>query len=302
MALGGAVLFSAKAILAKLVYRECPISVTDVLAFRMLFAFPFYLAIFFVQWQSRQHDNNSGEKSGNPKALHYWAAIGLGLLGYYVSSFFDFLGLKFISAGLERIILFSYPTMVLIFGALIYKTPIRGYQWVALLLSYAGIAVSFAADLSIGNWADTVKGSLLIVGCAVTFALYILWSGRVVSSMGAAWFTSVAMLAASVGIFVHYFLFGSSVSFMMRLPGQVYLYLFLMGVFSTVVPTLLVSAALKRIGSNNLAIVSAIGPMTTIFLAYIFLGEAVGWSQLAGAILVISGVLIAGKQSIKQAP
>jgi drug/metabolite transporter (DMT)-like permease len=300
MALLGAIMFSAKAVLAKLIYREIEIPVTDVLAFRMLFALPFYLGIFWIQWRKRQKVTEAGLKSGKPlTAKHYWAAIGLGLLGYYVSSFLDFTGLKYISAGLERIILFSYPTLVLLFGALFYKTRIQGYQWLALLLSYAGIAISFAADLSFGNVQDTIIGSILILFCSLTFGLYVLWSGRLIPRMGAAWFTSVGMLAASAAIFIHYFLFGSSFSLMMGLSPKVYLYLFLMGIFSTVLPTLLVSAALKRIGSSNLAIVSSIGPMATIFLAFFFLQEPVGVTHLIGAGLVITGVLVTGRRSMR---
>ncbi len=298
MALLGAIMFSAKAVLAKLIYREVVIPVSDVLAFRMLFALPFYLGIFWVQWRRRQKSGVKLKSGATLTGKHYWAATGLGLLGYYVSSFFDFSGLKYISAGLERIILFSYPTLVLIFGALIYKTRIQGYQWVALLLSYAGIAVSFVADLKFGNVSDTIFGSILIVVCAVTFALYVLWSGRLIPLMGAAWFTSVGMLAASAAIFMHYFLLGSPFSFMAGLSLKVYFYLFLMGIFSTVLPTLLVSAALKRVGSGNVAIVSSIGPMTTIFLAFFFLQEPVGLTHLLGAALVITGVLITGRKSL----
>jgi drug/metabolite transporter (DMT)-like permease len=274
--------------------------VGEVLLFRMLFSLPFYLVIFRV---SRRKKNRMAQAEGLsllPVSSHmYWQAIALGLLGYYVSSFLDFSGLQYISAGLERIILFSYPTLVLLFAAAFYRTPVRRHQWLALALSYTGIGVAFAADLgNAGGW-QALKGGLLIVGCATTYALYVLWSGRLIPAMGSAYFTAVAMLAATGAVFIHAALLGGPLHLLLSYPPQVYLLLLLMAVFSTVLPTLFISGALQRIGSGNVAIVSAVGPVATIVLAGVFLREQFGMMQVAGACLVIAGVLIIGRQSLK---
>jgi drug/metabolite transporter (DMT)-like permease len=300
LALLGAILFSAKAVLAKLIYRQVSISVGEVLLFRMLFSLPFYLVIFLLARRKRTRMAKVEGLSPPPVSNYmYRKAIALGLLGYYVSSFFDFSGLQYISAGLERIILFSYPTMVLLFAATFYSTPVRRHQWLALALSYTGISVSFAADLgNAGSW-EVLKGGMLILGCATTYALYVLWSGRLIPAMGSAYFTAVAMLAATGAVLLHAVLLGGPLHLLLSYPPQVYLLLLLMAVFSTVLPTLFISGALQRIGSGNVAIVSAIGPVATIALAGVFLGEHFGFMQLAGAGLVIAGVLIIGRQSLK---
>lgn len=161
----------------------------------------------------------------------YLKTIGVGLLGYYVSSFLDFLGLKFISAGLERIVLFSYPTMVLLFASVLYGVAIRKYQWLALLLCYAGIALFFAADMQQGSQTNVLTGGLLILGCALTYAFYVLWSGRLIPAMGSAYFTSIAMMAATIAVLLHYWIHGSTLEVVMHFSSKVYGYLLLMAEF-----------------------------------------------------------------------
>jgi drug/metabolite transporter (DMT)-like permease len=215
-----------------------------------------------------------GKVDGRPGKMLYLKTIGVGLLGYYVSSFLDFLGLKFISAGLERIVLFSYPTMVLLFASVLYGVAIRKYQWLALLLCYAGIALFFAADMQQGSQTNVLTGGLLILGCALTYAFYVLWSGRLIPAMGSAYFTSIAMMAATIAVLLHYWIHGSTLEVVMHFSSKVYGYLLLMAVFSTVVPALLISAALRRLGSGNVAIVSAIGPIAA------FCWEVLSWAKL----------------------
>ena len=154
----GAIGFSGKAILVKMAYRDTDVDTISLLALRMLFSLPFFLAM--VLFVSKQTDNVK-------LTLKEWVSVVvIGLMGYYISSFLDFWGLQYISAGLERLILFTYPTMVVFFGAVIYKKKIGSFQKLALLLSYAGIAMAFAADINAGNNSNIVLGSLLVFTCA----------------------------------------------------------------------------------------------------------------------------------------
>lgn len=284
----GAIGFSGKAILVKMAYRDTDVDTISLLALRMLFSLPFFLGMaFFVSNQT-----------GNIKltAKEWLAVIVIGLFGYYISSFLDFWGLHYISAGLERLILFTYPTMVVLFGAIIYKKKIGTFQMVALLLSYAGIAIAFAADIKAGNNPNVVLGSLLVFTCAFTYAIYVFSSGQIIPKMGTVKFTSYAMLSATVGIVFHY-LFRNQFQFhLLHFEPKVYWYSLLMAVFTTVVPSLFVSEGIKRIGSSNVAIVSSIGPLATVAQAYFFLHEPFGWQQAIGTALVVAGVILLGRK------
>ena len=298
LALIGAILFSAKAVLAKMIYRIYPIPVVSVLTMRMLLSLPFYLIIFFINWHRYKKDHpNPVESSANIRF-----ALGIGILGYYLSSFLDFSGLKYVTAGLERIILFTYPTFVLLFAALFYKTPITPHQLLALVLAYAGVTVAFVSDLATQTNDHTALGSFLVLGCAITYGLYVLWSGRVIPKLGAPLFTSIAMMSATAAIVVHFLLVNHGFSSLKGMPDQVYIYLLLMAIFTTVIPSLAISAALKRIGSSHVAIISAVGPLATIFQAHIFLGESFGGLQILGTALVVAGVLIIGRKVKKGEP
>lgn len=289
----GSLMFSAKAVLGKLIYIETPIEVSTLLLLRMLFALPFYL--FAFGWAFQKFRKTKSEPVDNVPAFSFRKKIAtaffLGMVGYYISSYLDFYGLKFISAGLERVILFSYPAWVVLLGAFIYKTPVQNKQWGALLLSYIGIFIAFWGDFKgLPESASVWTGSILVVCCAFTFALYVLWSGRYIPVLGVGLFTSTAMLGATLAIACHFFLTGQTLETLTVFTPKVYFYFFLMGVFTTVVPSYLVSAGISRIGSSNVAIVSSIGPIFTIFLAWYFLGESFGWIQLLGSLLVIAGV------------
>ena len=292
LALLGAFLFSAKAVLAKLVYREMPLEVINVLALRMLFSLPFYLVIFFVQYPKYKKEQHTK----TPEKGLMWKAIAIGVTGYYISSFLDFSGLKYITAGLERIILFSYPALVLIFSAILYKSKIFGYQVAALIVSYAGVAVAFAGDLQHSQSGHVALGGALVFGCAITYALYVLWSGRVIPRVGASLFTSIAMISATIAIFLHFFIQHRGLDNLLELTPKVYCLLILMAVFTTVLPSLFVSGALKRIGSGNVAIISTIGPLATILQAWLMLGEPFGMLQFIGTLLVVAGVIFIGRK------
>jgi drug/metabolite transporter (DMT)-like permease len=287
-ALLGAVCFSTKAIFVKLAYRDTNIDALTLLAWRMIFSVPFFVgaAVF------------SSNKTDNVKfTTRQWFYIALiGCLGYYISSLLDFLGLQYISAGMERLILFIYPTLVLLMSALIFKVKIKPMQWLALLITYVGLAIAFFGEVDFGSSQkkDFLLGSVLIFICAFTYAAYIVGSGRLIPKVGATKFNSYAMSFASIGVLLH-FAFFSDIS-LLHLPKLVYVYSFLMAVFSTVIPSYLVTAAINRIGSDNAAIVGSVGPVSTIALAFFFLSEPINFWQSIGTVLILVGVLVIGRQ------
>jgi drug/metabolite transporter (DMT)-like permease len=284
----GTVLFSVKAILVKLAYRDAQVDAVTLLALRMLFSAPFFLTTALF----------SSNKSSNVKFTgKQWIYIAIiGCLGYYISSLFDFIGLKYVSAGIERLILFTYPTMVLLMSAVIFKQKIKSVQWLAVAVTYVGLAIAFFGEAGLGSEksSDFLFGSLLIFLCAITYASYIVGSGRLIPQVGATKFNSYAMSFACAGVLLHFFLFGNAS--LLHQPLLVYVYSFLMAVFSTVIPSYLIAVAIKRVGSGNSAIVNSVGPVSTIFLAYIFLGESVSAWQLIGTALILVGVFIIARQ------
>ena len=284
----GAIGFSGKAILVKMAYRDTDVDTISLLALRMLFSLPFFVGMaWFV----------SNQTSNVKLTIKEWLGICIiGMLGYYISSFLDFMGLKFISAGLERLILFTYPTMVVLLGAIINKKRIGHFQIVALLLSYAGIAVAFAADIKLAGNTNIVLGSVLVLTCAFTYATYVFTSGQMIPKIGTVKFTSYAMLAATGGILFHYLIQNKFQFHLLHYAPKVYGYSLLMAVFTTVLPSLFVSEGIKRIGSSNVAIVSSIGPLATVAQAYWFLNEPFGWQQAAGTALVVAGVILLGRK------
>jgi drug/metabolite transporter (DMT)-like permease len=279
----GSICFSTKAIFVKLAYREADVDAVTLLALRMLFALPFFLLSAFY----------ASQKSSNVKFTgRQWVMVALvGCLGYYVSSLLDFLGLQYISAGIERLVLFIYPTLVLLMSSLFFKTKIRRVQWWAVIITYAGLLVAFWGEASVqvdGNGFYT--GTLLIFACAITYALYIVGSGQLIPTLGAAKFNSYAMTFAAIAVMLHFFL--TSETSLFKQTSTVYLYSFLMAVVSTVIPSYLIADAIRRVGSNNTAIVASVGPVSTIIQAYFFLQEPVHALQLAGTIFIICGVLM----------
>lgn len=284
----GAICFSTKAIFVKLAYRDTEVDAISLLVLRMIFSLPFFVASAFI----------SSHKQTNVRFTQkQWLAVaGVGCLGYYISSLLDFLGLQYVTAGIERLILFVYPTLVLLMSAVIFKVKIKSTQWLALLITYVGLFVAFISEVD-GQAAQSKNfflGSFLILICAFTYAAYIVGSGRLIPIVGATKFNSYAMSFASVGVLLHFFI-TSNVS-LLHFSSTVYLYSFCMAILSTVIPSYLVVAGIKRIGSDNAAIVGSIGPVSTIILAYFFLQETVTVLQLVGTALILAGVLLVGKQ------
>ena len=288
LVLVSAFLFSAKAILAKLVYREIDIGVIAVLMMRMLYALPFYVISLLIALRKTNYKRFDGQPLSIARIA---TVVALGVIGYYISSYLDFFGLKYISAGLERIILFAYPSVVVIIETLVFKKPFTRIIALSLLFCYAGIVISYAADVQLAAGEGTLLGSLAVLLCAITFAVYVVWSGKIIATTGVSIFTPLAMLGATTAILLHAFIGGHQVV-IVELSPIVHVYFLLMGVFATVVPSFLTVMGLRIIGSSNVAIVSSIGPLATIFLAWWLLAEPFGWWQLWGSLLVIAGVLL----------
>jgi drug/metabolite transporter (DMT)-like permease len=278
-------MFSTKAIIVKKAFADTGIDALTLLTIRMIFSLPFFLAAaFFVI-----------SKTGNVKLNgKQWAyVVILGLFGYYLSSYFDFAGLQYISAGLERLILFLYPTFVILMNRLFFKQRMTRIQLIALLMTYTGIGIAYFDEMQF----DTSNphffwGSFLVFLCSVTYAFYIAGSGRVIPYIGPMKFTAYAMLSATAGIFIHFIIAGNYET--LAAAGGMWKYGLLLAVLATVIPTFLLSAGLLRIGANNAAIVSSVGPVSTILQAHWILGERIHTGQIVGTVLVIAGVLLTG--------
>lgn len=280
--------FSLKAIFVKLGLAHGGDAIT-LLALRMAFALPIFLLML---WQAQR----SGLVALGRRDLFGLAVLGL--LGYYLSSLFDFLGLQYISAGLERLILFLYPTLVLVFSALFFGERIGRNALIALALCYAGIGLAVSHDLRGDTPTDAViTGSLWVFASAVTYAAYWMGSGRLVHRVGAMRLTAYASTFASLFCLGHFFVTRPLTALLV--PPAVYLDGLALAVFSTVLPIWLQAESIRRIGASTAALVGTLGPVLTIFFAWLILGEQLSTWQIAGTALVVAGVLQA---SCKPAP
>jgi drug/metabolite transporter (DMT)-like permease len=291
IAIVGALLFSTKAIIVKKAFVDVKADALTLLTLRMIFSLPFYLIAAFIV-----SSNKSNKKM---TAKEWFVVIILGMAGYYLSSLLDFLGLQYISAGLERLILFLYPTFVVLINAFLFKEKIKGKVIWALALSYLGIAVAYIGELQIdtGN-PDFYWGSFLILLCSVTFAIYIAGSGYIIPKIGASKFTSYALLCSTAGVFIHYILRGNYEP--LQKSVDLWWYGILLALVATVIPTFLLSSATKKIGASNVAIISSIGPVSTILQAHFVLGESIFFEQIIGTAMILAGILLLSLKTKKQ--
>jgi drug/metabolite transporter (DMT)-like permease len=278
----GVVLFSSKAVMVKLAYQY-NIDPLSILLLRMLFAFPFYLAIAYV---SRR------EKKDPTERKDYLWLVFFGFVGYYLASYFDFIGLSYIKASLERIILFIYPTIVLLFNKWFLKKGITKKQKLAIFITYIGILITFGSEVSVSG-TNTYVGGFFVLLSAITYASYLVGSGWLIPKFGVMRFTAYVMLVSCICVFIHYGIFSQVDLF--NFPWQVYLLGLGIAVFATVIPSFLVSISIKLINSSNFAVVAGIGPISTIILAIIFLNESLTALQIVGTIVVILGILLVSK-------
>jgi len=275
--------FSFKAILIKLAYAWHPVDALTLLALRMLYSAPFFVAMAW--WASRRPGNE-------PLQRRDWIRLAaLGFVGYYLASLLDFMGLAYISAALERLVLFLYPTMVVLLSALLLKKPVARATVFALLLSYGGIVFVFWHDLRVAGDAGAVAtGGALVFGSAFCYAVYLVGAGDLIGRIGSTRFIALAMLASTAFVLAQFAL--SRPLAALDVPGSIHALSLAMAVFSTVLPTWLVAEAIRRIGANGTSLVGSLGPVFTIGMGAVILGEPLHAVQLFGAALVLAGVLL----------
>lgn len=277
--------FSAKSIFVKLAYDDptaliAAVDPLTLLTLRMLVALPFFslIAWWFSRGQARLTSRD------------WQGVVVLGLMGYYAGSLLDFWGLQYISAALERLVLFLNPTMVVLISALVVGYRITKRDVFALVLCYAGIALVFVHDLQI-NPQNVLLGGGLVMLSAMLYAGYLVGGGEMVKRIGGVRFAAYASIVSTIALLVHFLLTHKTSGLISQTP-RVYSLVTWMALVSTVLPIIFMAVGLRRIGSANAAMLSSIGPISTIFLGAIFLGEPVTALQLIGAALVLIGVLV----------
>ena len=280
-ALIGVLAFSFRPILIKLAYNAHAISPTTLFFLRMVISLPFFLA---TAWWLRRRGVRLGARD--------WAAvIGLGLLGYYFASFLDFLGLQYVGAGVGRLILFLYPTLVLVLSFAFLRRRPTARQVTALFLTYFGVALVVSDQVGATPQGKLfLLGVLLVFASALFYAAYLVASSQIVQRVGSMRFTAYSMMAATVPAVLQFVALEETAS--LELPPSVWLYAALIGTFCTVLPVFLQAEALRRIGATEFALVGAVSPVSVAVMSALGLDEPFGWPQVAGAALVIGGVLL----------
>ena len=281
LALAGSIAFSGKAIIVKLAYRHGVDAVTLIM-YRMLFALPLFLGLSW--WATYR---SAGPVL--PLTRRDWLGIlGLGFSGYYAASLLDFWGLQYISASLERLILYLNPTLVLALGWLLYRRPIRTRQYVAMALSYGGMLLVFGHELSFEGRATLIGGGLVFAS-AISYALYLVYSGELVKRLGSLRLVGLATSVACLLCLLQFLLL-RPLSAAIVAPEVIWLSL-LNAVACTAAPVIMVMMAIERIGSGLTAQIGMVGPLSTIAMGVWLLGEPFDRWVLAGTVLVLSGVL-----------
>jgi drug/metabolite transporter (DMT)-like permease len=272
--------FSFKAILIKLAYAWEPIDALTLLTLRMIYSAPIFLVMALLA--KRTVAVTRGD---------WLRIIWLGFIGYYLASLVDFMGLQYVTAALERLMLYLYPTIVVVLSAIFLRQRITGRVVLALLVSYAGIVLVFGRDLSLAGDPQALwLGGALVFAGAFLYALYLVGAGSVIARLGSLRFIALAMLTSTVFVFSQFV--ATRPFSALAAPSRIQLLSLAMAIFSTVLPTYLVAEAIKRIGANSTSLLGSLGPLFTIAFGYWLLGEPVHWIQLAGAGLVLAGVTL----------
>jgi len=277
--------FSFKAIFVKLAYAAAAVDAVTLLTLRMTFALP--IALWASLWLCR---------AAPPLSRNDWGLLlVLGVLGYYGASILDFIGLQYISAALERLILFIYPTLTVLIGVLFMGKALEKRQVAALALSYAGIGLAFAHDLQVTDDMHAVLlGGAFIFGSALSYALYSAGAEVAIRRLGTLRFAALAIIVSTFATQLHFVLTQPFTA--LAQPLEVYAYAAAMALFSTVLPVFWQSAAVQRIGAARTVLIGTLGPMLTIFFAWLLLTEPVSIAQLLGAGLVLAGVLLVSRR------
>ena len=278
-----AVAFSLRAVFVKLAYEDMSDPVT-LLALRMIFSLPFFVVA--AAWHRRSRDGRTLPAITSRDAM---SLVALGFVGYYLASFLDMFGLQFVAAGVGRLLLFIYPTIVVILSAVVLKKPMSRRDLMALAITYAGVALVLSNQfdkMSANFW----LGATLVMLSAVSFSVYLVGSGEVVVRVGTIRFTAYATAAASLFCILQFLALRPLSA--LALPVRVYVLAVAMALISTVMPIFMMAEALRRIGASRVAMISALGPFATVVAGYLGLDEKMTLLQTAGGCLVVLGVVV----------
>ena len=275
--MGGAIAFSGKAIIVKLAYRH-EVDAVTLIMLRMLFALPLF--VLLAWWAGRGKSALSGRD--------WVAVVGLGFSGYYLASFLDFMGLQYISASLERLILYLSPTMVLLLARVLFKRVVARKQLMALAVSYVGVLLVFGQELKIEG-PDVLLGSVLVFASTLSYALYLVYSGEVVQRLGALRLTGLATSVACV-LCIAQFVLLRPIDSAFQVAAPVLWLSVLNATVCTFAPVLMMMMAIERIGAAVASQAGMIGPMSTIVMSVLILDEAFTAWIAAGTLLVLGGV------------
>jgi len=278
LALVGSIAFSGKAIIVKLAYRYGVDAVTLIM-YRMLFALPIFAVMAW--WSSRG--------KAPLTAKDWWGVLGLGFTGYYLASFLDFAGLGYISASLERLILYLNPTLVVAMGWLLYRKPITRIQMLGMAVCYCGVVLVFGHEINLQG-ANAGLGALLVFGSAVSYAIYLVYSGQMVQRLGSLRLVGLATTVACVLCLLQFVLLRPMAAAQVA-PEVIWLSV-LNATACTAAPVLMVMMAIERLGAGLAAQVGMVGPMSTILMGVLILGEPFTAWVAAGTVLVVSGIYV----------
>ncbi|HEX7052944.1 MAG TPA: DMT family transporter [Burkholderiales bacterium] len=279
-AVGGTLAFSLRPILIKLSYAAAPVSPVTLIFLRMALALPFFLA---VGWWLRREEPRLAPRD--------WGKIAaLGLIGYYAASFLDFLGLQYVGAGVGRLILFLYPTLVLVLSfAFLGKKP-TSRELTALVVTYAGIVLVLSSQGEGLQGRLFLLGAALVFGSALFYAVYLVAGSQLIRRVGSMRFTAYSMAIATVPAVIQFFVLEPVSA--LDLPVSVWVYAIVLATVSTVLPLFLQAEALRRIGASEFALIGALGPVSVAVTSALGLDEPFTWVQALGGLLVIAGVLL----------
>ncbi len=280
----GSAMFATKGIVIKLALLQ-NVDAATTLTWRMLIAMPIFI---LVGWLGYRHQKSKDPTFGITLGQTGKIAL-IGMLGYYLASYLDFQGLEHISAQFDRLILLTYPFFVVLFGAIWFRTKVSRTAIVALIVSYIGLALIFAHDLSLDG-GNVVIGTALVLGAAISYALYQLFAKALIDQVGARLFTSIAMTGAGIVIIAQFLLTHSATDLIVS-PHAMWLML-AMGTVSTVFPAYLISTSIGRIGPAPTAIIGNVSPIVTIAMAVGILHEVFSVYHAIGAVLVIASILV----------
>jgi drug/metabolite transporter (DMT)-like permease len=278
-ALAGAMTFSGKAIIVKLAYRY-GVDAVMVIMLRMLFALPLFLLMAW--WAGRGRPALEGRD--------WMGVLGLGFTGYYLASFLDFVGLQYITASLERLILYLNPTLVMLLGWLLYRRPWTRRQLAGMAVSYAGVLLVFGQEVSLEG-SDVVLGACIVFLSTVSYAIYMVYSGELVKRLGSLRLVGLATSVACLLCILQFVLL-RPVDSAFSVPPQVIWLSLLNALVCTAVPVLLVMMAIERVGAAATSQAGMVGPLSTIMLGVWLLGEPFTLWLAAGTVLVIAGIFV----------